>query len=83
MIILFEKINESENVVIYLEKRNLISKYKKCKALLLIWLYKNVDFRKREPKTDDIYYFRINKQYRAIGFIENKTFKVLKIDNHQ
>lgn len=83
MIILFEKINESEDVVIYLKKRNLISQYKKCKALLLIWLYKNVDFRKREPKTDDIYYFRINKQYRAIGFIENKTFKVLKIDNHQ
>jgi hypothetical protein len=36
MIILFEKIIESEDVIIYLEKRNLISQYKKSKALLLL-----------------------------------------------
>ncbi len=28
--------------------------------------YKN-DFRKRQPKEDNLYYFKINDQYRAIG----------------
>jgi plasmid maintenance system killer protein len=39
--------------------------------------------KKREPKEDDIYYFRINKKFRAIWYIENNNFYILEIDNHQ
>ena len=39
---------------------------------------------REEPKDDEVRYFRINKQFRAIGeFDENGNFLVLAIDNHQ
>lgn len=82
MLKLFDKIEESKEVFSYLNERNLLKQYKKAKNSLILWLYKNVDFKKREPKNDEIYYFRINKQFRAIWYIENRIFRVLKIDNH-
>lgn len=82
MLKLFDEIEESKEVFSYLFERNLLKQYKKAKNSLILWLYKNVDFKKREPKIDEIYYFRINKQFRAIWYIENKKLKILKIDNH-
>lgn len=67
----------------YLEKRGLSKQYKKAKQYLLAWNYTHIDFALREPKKDRIYYFRVNKQFRVIGYIEEWVFKVIKIDNHQ
>ncbi len=67
----------------YLVKRWLEKQYIKAKEYILDWNFKNVDFKIREPKKDNIYYFRINKQYRALVKLENETLTVLKISNHQ
>jgi len=41
-------------------------------------------FKKRQPKKDSIWYFRINKQYRAIGYIDDdRNLIIVEIDNHQ
>jgi len=74
---------ESDEVINYLLKRNLIKQYKKSKNFILLWYFENVSFKKREPKENNIYYFRINKQFRAIWYIENNNLYILEIDNHQ
>ncbi len=74
---------ESDDVLIYLEKRNLIKQYKKAKNFILLWYFENASLKKREPKDEDVYYFRINKQYRAIWYIENNNFYILEIHDHQ
>lgn len=78
-----KNIFESDEVLYYLEKRNLIKQYKKAKNFVLLWFYENVSLKKREPKNENIYYFRINKQFRAIWYIENSNLYILEIDNHQ
>jgi len=80
---IIKNVFESDEVLIYLEKRNLIKQYKKAKNFILLWYFENASFKKREPKEEDIYYFRINKQYRAIWYIENNNLYILEIDNHQ
>jgi plasmid maintenance system killer protein len=38
----------------------------------------------REPKSDGVWYFRINKQFRAYALLKDKdVFVVYRIDNHQ
>lgn len=77
-----------ENIVInkksidFLESRWLEKQYKKWTQLILNWNFKQVDFKIREPKQEKIYYFRINKQYRAWWRIENNILKIFHIDNH-
>jgi len=44
---------------------------------------KSAKFRKRKPKKLEIYYFRINKKYRAIGQFKNDLFVVTEISDHQ
>ncbi|EKD65985.1 MAG: hypothetical protein ACD_49C00070G0009 [uncultured bacterium (gcode 4)] len=80
---LFSKIVEDPKILTYLNERNLLKQYKKAKTFLLLWLYANVDFWLREPKKDEIYYFRINKQFRAYCIIEKQELRIYKIDNHQ
>jgi len=80
---LFSKIVEDPKILTYLQERNLLKQYKKAKTFLLLWLYANVDFWFREPKKDEIYYFRINKQFRAYCIIEEQELRIYKIDNHQ
>lgn len=78
-----KKILIDTKTIEYLEKRNLWKQFKKAKNLLLNWYFKSVDFKLKKPKEARVYYFRINKQFRAIGFVENNIFKVKSIDNHQ
>lgn len=78
-----QKIFESEEIVDYLQKRNLMKQYKKVKNYILLWYLQNAALKLREPKEDGVYYFRINKQFRAHGIIKNNEFYVLEIDNHQ
>jgi len=73
----------NEDIIKYLEKRQLIKQYEKVEKFLKKWNFRQVDLRLREPKKDKIYYFKINKQFRLWCKMEwNKIF-VFEIDNHQ
>lgn len=80
---IIENILERKDVVQYLLKRNLVAQYKKAKTYILSWEYQNTDFKERKPKWSKVYYFRINKQFRAMWYIENNNLIIVKIDNHQ
>ena len=80
---MIEKVLITQKWISYLEKRNLSNQYRKAKVNLLNWRFTNINFSIREPKRNKIYYFRVNKQFRIFWYIENKVFKVIKIDNHQ
>lgn len=79
----FNKIIETKEVSLYLTTRWLVNQYKKAKTYLQLWLFLQVKFGLREPKKDEIYYFRINKKYRALCIIENDELRVYKISDHQ
>jgi len=76
------KIVEHKDIVGYLEKRGLIAKYKKAKDFLLSENFGMVDLKKRKPKQDGIWQFRIDKQFRAFCYVETETLIVFHIDNH-
>lgn len=77
-----------ENIIInkksidFLESRWLETQYKKAKEWILQWNFKQVDFKLRNPKKEKVYYFRINKQYRAWGRFEENILKIFHIDDH-
>jgi len=73
----------SDNLIHYLEKRNLDTQYKKTKSYILSGNYRQVKLKLREPKKDGVFYFRINKQYRALCYRDWSTLKIFDIDNHQ
>jgi plasmid maintenance system killer protein len=59
------------------------SNYKKAKEMILSGHPENVDFKKRQPYKSEKYYFRLNKQYRAICFFDDEyNICVYEIDNH-
>jgi len=77
------KVLEEEGIVDYLKKRNIVKPYLKAKKYMESGFYELVDLRKRKPKKLQIFYFKINQKYRAIGYIENDTFIVTEISDHQ
>lgn len=74
---------EDEGVVDYIQKRNLQRAYLKAKKYMEMEYYQLVDLRERRPKTSGIFYFKIDKKYRAIGYIEKRGFIVTEISDHQ
>ena len=77
------KIIERKDAVLYLEKRNLLKQYKKAKNFLLLKHFSLVNFKKRNPSKNKIWYFRINRQFRALAYFDNDILIVFDIDNHQ
>ena len=76
-------VTEKSAVISYLKKRGLVSKYLKAKNNILQGNYRAVDLIKRMPHTDDIWYFRIDKKYRALAErVDNKLY-VFLISDHQ
>ncbi len=69
----------------YLQERNLVWQYLKAKNYILSWDFKSVDFKIRQPKNDNVYYFRLNKQFRIFWVFDadTKIFKIKSVDNHQ
>lgn len=75
---------EEEGIVEFIKKRNLVKPYLKAKQYMELGYYEAVDLRKRKPKSEGVFYFKINKKYRAVGYIENKTdFIITEISDHQ
>lgn len=78
------QIFERKEVVHYLETRGLINQYKRAKQFLISGNARQVNFKKRNPKGSGIWYFRINKQFRALGVFDDQgNLIVFEIDNHQ
>lgn len=78
------KIFEEKEIEHYLRKRRLLEQYKKAKTFLLSGELLRVRFKERNPKGSGIWYFRINRQYRALGvFNREGDLIIFKIDNHQ
>jgi len=77
------KILETIKIRDFLLKRRLLAQYIRKKESILLsnftWNYLKL----REPKKDEIWYFRINKQFRALWYLDNKILKIFDIDNHQ
>jgi plasmid maintenance system killer protein len=67
----------------YINSKQLNKQYEKAKRYVLMGNFKEIEFRKREPKSDNVYYFKINNQYRAIWYMDWSIFKVVEIDDHQ
>jgi ribosomal protein L20 len=78
-----QKIIEREKLLDYLTKRNLLEQYKKAKEKILNKNYFSVDLKKRKPEMDEIWQFRINRQYRAFCYFNGTMLVVFKISDHQ
>ena len=77
------EIIERKDIVLFLERRNLLKQYKKSKNFLLSGNFYLADFKKRQPVQNKIWYFRINRQFRALAYFDNDILVVFDIDNHQ
>jgi plasmid maintenance system killer protein len=74
----------SERCINFLQKRQLSVQYKKAKKNILKGNLITVDFKKRHPYKTEKYYFKINRQFRAICiFSDKKTINIFEIDDHQ
>ncbi len=75
-------LEKDENIFNYLVRRGLLAQYKKAKQKIISWIFNELSL--REPKSDGVWYFRINKQFRAYALLKDKdVFVVYRIDNHQ
>lgn len=79
----FNKIIELPKILKYLEKYKILNQYKKAKQNLLFWNNTKTFFKERKPRWSWIFYFRINKKYRALWYIENNELRIYDINNHQ
>ena len=73
----------SPDALDYLKRRKLENQYKKAKLFILWGYFQNVDLKIREPKENRVWYFRINKQFRALCELDWDILYVYAIDNHQ
>ncbi len=78
-----DAIIEKKHILAYLEARGLKNQYVKAKNYLLAGDTKSVFFKELEPQNSNTWYFRINKQFRAICLFDGNDLIVAKIDNHQ
>lgn len=77
------KVTELDEVLRYLKKRDLIKQYIKAKLNVENDRTSGTKLRKRKPKSDNVWYFRINRQYRALCYREENKLIVFDVDDHQ
>jgi len=80
---LINEIIETKKVWNYIVNHFLLEQYKKAKNNILFWFNWKNFFKERKPKWSWIFYFRINKKYRAWWYINENKLIIYKIDNHQ
>ena len=64
------EIYERKEIIPYLQLRGLMKQYKKAKEYLLSGDTLKVKFKERNPKGSDVWSFRINRQFRALGVFD-------------
>ena len=78
------RIFEHKDVFPYLEDRGLVKQYLKAKQYLLNGNTLQVKFKEKNPKGNNVWSFRVNQQFRALGYFEvSGDLKIVRIDNHQ
>ena len=78
------KVLEEKGVRKYLEKHNIIGKYKQAKNNFEAGRYQQIQLEKRQPKQLIELQFRISKKYCAFGYFRGKDiFIVTEISAHQ
>ena len=80
---IIKEIKEKSYILKYLQERELLNQYRKAKEQILSWNYIWNKLSYRKPKSDEILYFRINKQFRALARFNWNLLIVFEIDNHQ
>lgn len=67
----------------YLKKHKLIPQFEKAVLKFKSNSLSGLDFKKRKPKSQGIWSFRITKKYRALATRTGNTLKVYRISDHQ
>ena len=67
------KILEEKEVRKYLERRNIISQYRKVKKNFEEGSYQQIHFKKRQPKQFGEFQFRITDKYWAFGYFKDQS----------
>ncbi len=78
-----DNIIELKHIYSNLSDRWILEQYKKSKSNILLGNFSGNNWWPKQPISKWIWYFRINRQFRAIWYRENKNFIVTYIDNHQ
>ena len=78
-----KNIIELKNIYNNLSDRWLIKQYQKSKSNILLGNFAWTNRWPKQPPSKWIWYFRINRQFRAIWYREWDDFIVTYIDNHQ
>ena len=78
----FDIIKLSDIAFKKIKKYQLDKQFKKSVKYLKEGNFKAINFKLRQPKIKGIYYFRINRQYRAWCKIYNNTLFIFDIDDH-
>ena len=78
-----KNIFERNDILLELKQKNLLAKYKKAKNFILANHSELVDLKKRKPQKDEVWQFRIDKQFRAYCYFKQDMLIVFHIDNHQ
>ena len=73
---------ETEEVAKSLDKYGLTKQYIKAKSNILDGHPAKHFPKQKKPKGSGIWYFRINRKYRAVGYIEAHVLKIYYIDKH-
>ncbi len=66
-----------------IRKKHLTTLFQKAIDYLKDGNFPAVQFKKRRPYKTQKYYFRINKQYRAIGVFQGDDFYIFEVNDHQ
>ena len=78
-----EIFEDDDDIFKYLQRRALLKQYLSAKSQLLSGSFSSRDFKKRQPKSDGVWSFRINRKYRAWGYFRGDDFIVSDINDHQ
>ena len=77
------KIAEKKHVERYVKSRGIVKQYRRAKQFLKAGNFQAVEFKKRQPKEFDIWYFRITKKYRGHCIWQGDTIIIFDVDDHQ
>ena len=78
------KVREKPKAIKFIKSRQLTKPYLKAKKYIELGLYEMVDLKKRQPHKLGKFYFKITRQYRAFGYINDKDeLIVTEISDHQ
>ena len=73
----------NRKIIAYLKKHNLVGKFAKQKFLFeQSPLHPSLQTEKLEPKSVELYSFRVDKKYRAIFRIRNSQAEIVIVTKH-